>query len=120
MAKIVLHQWEMSPFCNKVRRCLAHKGLDFEVENYNGLLARRAAKLSQVGTLPVLDHEGERIWDSTRIAERLDQLYPGRALLPAAPRARAEVAFEPEHHARRQIEGQCGAQRQGGGLVGQG
>lgn len=93
MAKIVLHQWEMSPFCNKVRRCLTHKGLDFEVENYNGLLARRAAKLSQVGTLPVLDHEGERIWDSTRIAERLDQLYPGRPLLPAAPRARAEVAF---------------------------
>ncbi|MGH8462358.1 MAG: glutathione S-transferase N-terminal domain-containing protein, partial [Stenotrophobium sp.] len=39
MGNVVLHQWEMSPFCNKVRRCLKYKGVDYTVLNYNGLLA---------------------------------------------------------------------------------
>ena len=39
---IVLHQWAISPFCGKVRRILEHKGLPFEVVDYNGLRARKA------------------------------------------------------------------------------
>lgn len=92
MAAIILHQWEMSPFCNKVRRCLKHKGLDFEVRNYNGLKARKAATLSEVGTLPVLDHDETRTADSKRIAEFLDQQYPEAPLLyPADAVARAQA-----------------------------
>ena len=94
MASIVLHQWEMSPFCNKARRCLRHKGLDFEVRNYNGLKARKAATLSEVGTLPVLDHDDSRIVDSKRIAEFLDQQYPDAPRLypdDAVARAQAHV-----------------------------
>lgn len=92
MAAIVLHQWEMSPFCNKTRRCLRHKGLDFEVRNYNGLKARKAASLSDVGTLPVLDHDDTRIADSKRIAEFLDQQYPeAPRLYPKDPVAAAQA-----------------------------
>jgi glutathione S-transferase len=91
MATIVLHQWEMSPFCNKVRRCLRHKGLAFEVVDYNGLLARRAAGLSPAGTLPVLDHDGQRIGDSTAIARFLDERYPTPPLFPADAEARASA-----------------------------
>jgi glutathione S-transferase len=86
---IKLHQWEMSPFCNKTRRCLKHKGLAYEVENYNGLLARKAASLSPTGKLPVLDYDGERIQDSSRIAEFLDRKHPERPLYPTDP---AELA----------------------------
>ena len=82
MPSVTLHQWEMSPFCNKTRRCLKHKGVAYEVENYNGLLARKAASLSPAGKLPVLDYDGERIQDSSRIAEFLDRKHPERRLYP--------------------------------------
>lgn len=85
MPEIVLHQWEMSPFCNKARRCLGYKGLAYQTVNYNGLLARKAASLSPVGKLPVLDYDGERIQDSNRIAEFLDRKHPERRLFPTDP-----------------------------------
>jgi glutathione S-transferase len=89
MPTILLHQWEMSPFCNKARRCLAYKGLRYDVKDYNGLLARKAAALSPVGKLPVLDYDGERIQDSSRIAEFLDAKHPARPLFPPDPQALA-------------------------------
>lgn len=91
MAAIVLHQWEMSPFCNKVRRCLNYKGLVFTVVDYNGLLARKAAALSPAGQLPVLDYDGERIQDSSRIAVYLDARHPAKPLYPQDPRVLAKV-----------------------------
>jgi glutathione S-transferase len=91
--KIVLHQWQMSPFCNKARRCLTRKGLGYEVVDYNGLLARKAAELSPAGQLPVLDYDGERIQDSSRIAEFLDRKHPDPALYPADRQALARARF---------------------------
>ena len=89
MPQILLHQWEMSPFCNKARRCLAYKGLKYQVKDYNGLLARKAAALSPVGKLPVLDYDGERIQDSGRIAAFLDAKHPERPLFPRDPQVLA-------------------------------
>jgi len=93
MAMIRLHQWEMSPFCTKVRRSLRHKGLAFEVENYNGLKARHAVKLTPVGTLPVLEYDGERIVDSAAIAAFLDRKHPDPPLYPRDPEERARARF---------------------------
>jgi glutathione S-transferase len=55
------------------------------VQDYNGLAATRASKLSAVGKLPVLDYDGERIQDSGRIAEFLDRKHPHKALYPKDP-----------------------------------
>jgi len=85
MADVVLHQWRVSPFCTKVRKVLRHKGIAYRVENYNGLRASRAAKLSAAGKLPVLDIDGQRIGDSTAIAVFLDQRQMAPALYPADP-----------------------------------
>jgi glutathione S-transferase len=85
MPAIVLHQWEMSPFCNKIRRCLNYKGLAFTVVDYNGLLARKAAALSPAGQLPVLDYDGERIQDSAAIAAYLEHRHPAKPLFPQDP-----------------------------------
>jgi glutathione S-transferase len=85
MPAIVLHQWEMSPFCNKIRRCLNYKGLAFTVVDYNGLLARKAAALSPAGQLPVLDYDGERIQDSGSIAAYLERRHPAKPLFPQDP-----------------------------------
>ena len=91
MTSILLHQWAFSPFCGKVRRILEHKGLDYEVKNYNGLLALQVPKLSSAGKLPVLDIDGERIQDSRRIAAALEQRFPDKPLVPGDPQARAQM-----------------------------
>jgi len=91
MTEVVLHQWQVSPFCAKVRRMLRHKGIAFSVQNYHGLLASKAAKLSAAGKLPVLDIDGRRIADSTAIARFLDERQPTPPLYPVDP-AQAAMA----------------------------
>lgn len=89
MAGIVLHQWEISPFCGKVRKALWHKGIEFSVLNYNGLRATKASALSPAGKLPVLDIDGQRIQDSSAIVAFLEARDPERPLFPKAPAERA-------------------------------
>jgi len=89
MAEIVLHQWEISPFCGKVRKALRHKGIEFSARNYNGLLATKAGALSPAGKLPVLDIDGQRIQDSSAIVAYLEARDPERPLFPKAPAERA-------------------------------
>lgn len=86
---VTLHQWEISPFCGKVRKVLRHKGINFSVVNYNGLLATKASKLSSAGKLPVLDFDGERIQDSSSIVAFLDSRVPQSPVLPKEPAQRA-------------------------------
>jgi glutathione S-transferase len=91
MHKLVLHQWEISPFCTKVRAILRHKGLAFEVREYAGLAARKAAGLTPTGKLPVLDYDDERIADSSAIAAAIEARHPDPPLLPADPVQRAQA-----------------------------
>jgi glutathione S-transferase len=93
MPAIVLHQWVISPFCAKVRRILEHKGLAYEVVNYNGIRARKVKGLSAAGKLPVLDYDGERIQDSSDIAEFLEKKHPEPPIFPTDPVLRAQAHF---------------------------
>jgi len=93
MPTIVLHQWKISPFCGKVRQILEHKKLAYQTVDYNGLLARKAAGLSPAGKLPVLDHDGERIQDSSDIAAFLEAKHPEPAIFPRDPVLRARAHF---------------------------
>ena len=93
MPAIVLHQWAISPFCGKVRRILEHKGLAYTTVEYNGLRARKAKGLTDVGKLPVLDYDGERIQDSTDIANFLEARHPEPSLFPGDPQQRARAHF---------------------------
>jgi glutathione S-transferase len=89
MPDVVLHQWEISPFCRKVRKILAHKGVAYQTREYNGLRARAAASLSPAGKLPVLDYDGERLQDSSAIFDFLEAKHPAPPLLPDDPHERA-------------------------------
>lgn len=96
MAKIVLHQFNAdpgvesgSPFCVKVHRMLVFKGLSYEPHDVGS--PRELGRLNPgVRKVPVLEHDGELIADSSRIAAFLDERYPDRPLLPSGPRARAK------------------------------
>ena len=80
MTEIILHQWEISPFCNKVRKILSAKGLQWREVNYNGLRARKAASLSPTGKLPVMQHGETTVQDSSKIADFLEKTYPEHPL----------------------------------------
>jgi glutathione S-transferase len=73
---VILHQFEISPFCQKVAKALRHKGIAFEAIDYNGMASAKAQTLSKVGKVPVLDIDGKRIQDSTKIVRYLDEAYP--------------------------------------------
>jgi glutathione S-transferase len=91
MAMIILHQWEISPFCGKVRKVLRMKSLHFSVVNYNGLLAARAGRLSPAKKLPVLEYDGQFIQDSTDIAQFLEVKQPQPPVYPTDARERAKA-----------------------------
>jgi glutathione S-transferase len=83
MTKVVLHQWDISPYCRKVRKVLRFKGIPYQSVDYNGIRAPQAARLASSGKLPVLDWDGNRIADSSMICEFLDQQVPNPPLYPA-------------------------------------
>lgn len=89
---VVLHYWEISPFCQKVAKALKFKGISFETVNYNGILGAKVNGLSKVGKLPVLDINGQRLQDSTRIARYLDDTFvDSPRLYPVDAQAKAQV-----------------------------
>src|SRR5262245_49681495 len=86
----------LSPFSAKVRIILAEKGLPVEVleipwsrQTLWGPKPPEFLAVSPRGKVPVLLDDGGAIYDSTIIAEYLDERYPKPALFPAGPMARA-------------------------------
>ena len=84
---IKIYQFEVSPFCDKVRRACRYKNLPFEVQEVSML---SAGKYSSAKKLPVIDDGSERVEDSTQIVQYLDKKYPEPALYPTDP---AELAL---------------------------
>jgi glutathione S-transferase len=84
----VLWQYNFSNFNEKVRWALDFKGVPHV---RHSLLpgGGRAMAFSRRGTLPVLDLDGERIVDSTRIIAALERRFPDPALYPEDPAQRA-------------------------------
>lgn len=80
----------LSPFCTKVRRALVFKGVSHEVQVVSSqedvrLLNPRRRKL------PVLEHNGKVVVDSTNILQFLDERYPAPALYPEDPYSRSQA-----------------------------
>jgi glutathione S-transferase len=73
MSKIVLHGSRLSPFVEKAYRALRYKGLDFEWIDLGSPLELR--KLNPVTSkMPVAFFDGERVYDSTLILRRAEEL----------------------------------------------
>jgi glutathione S-transferase len=94
VAPPVLWQYNFSNFNEKVRWALDYKGV---AHVRRSLLPNtpRALLFSLRGTLPVLDLDGERLVDSTRIIEALETRHPQPALYPTET-AERERALELE------------------------
>ena len=96
----VLWQYTFSNFNEKARWALDFKGIEHERRSLMPG-GPRAMWFSLRGTVPVLDLDGRRIVDTTRIIDALEQLRPEPRLYPANPdereRALALEDFFDEH-----------------------
>jgi glutathione S-transferase len=93
MSRVVLHRFPISHFSEKGRALLDFKELDYEVRDYTlGLPQREIVKLSGQRKVPVIEHDGKVVHDSTRIAHHLDEAFPDkRRLIPLEEPLRSEV-----------------------------
>ncbi|MCB1445583.1 MAG: glutathione S-transferase family protein [Rhizobiaceae bacterium] len=79
--------WSMRPWL-----ALKAAGVDFEDElvRFDFPAGNPAIKaLSEGGTVPVLEHDGLRIWESLAIVEYVAELFPDKRFWPANRRDRA-------------------------------
>ncbi len=100
-----LYHVPLSPFCRKVRLCLAEKKIECELkeERYwekdpDFLRRNPAAKV------PVLRIDGKTMAESAAICEWLEEVHPEPALMPTDPDGRYEVRrlvswFDDKFHA---------------------
>ena len=89
--KLYYHQ--QSNFSRKIRILLAEKNLDCELKEVN--LANKPSaeflQISPIGRVPVfIDEDGTVIWDSTLIAEYLDETYSYPNFYPTDSKTRLE------------------------------
>jgi glutathione S-transferase len=96
MPEIRLHQFgpfpgvdSGSPFCTKVHRALAFKGLAYRPKNAASPAAVK--KINPRGKLPVIELDGRLIPDSSAIFRALDELQPEPRLYPEDVATRARV-----------------------------
>ncbi len=88
----ILYYHPLSNFARKIRILLVEKKLDYELKAVN--LQEKPPeflKVSPIGKVPVfVEEDGTVIWDSTLIAEYLDQTYPEPNFYPTHPQAKLE------------------------------
>ncbi len=86
MSGLLLHQVQVSPFAAKVRRALRYKDIEFNVKNYSVMQLKEVRKnINPTGKIPVLEHNGAMIVDSTSIIAYLDENFAGPRLYPDNP-----------------------------------
>ncbi len=89
---VILHQYDMSPFSEKIRKILAHKNAPWRAVTQSMWLPRPhlTPMTGSYRRIPVLQI-GADIWCDTRlIARKLDALFPNPPLVPRGLEAAAE------------------------------
>lgn len=92
---LTLYHANHSTCSQKVRLCLAEKGLDYESRlinlGTNEHLTPEYLAINRNGVVPTLVHDGRIVCDSGVICEYLEEVFPENALMPSDPVERAEV-----------------------------
>ena len=96
MSRMTLWGFDGSTYVRTVKMVLAEKNFsDFEQVQVNVLAGepKSAEHLSRhpFGKVPVLDHDGMRILETTAIARYLNDVLPGKSLVPSTPKERAKM-----------------------------
>jgi glutathione S-transferase len=90
--KPVLYQYRISPFCDKVRRAMRLKGIEWDIVEVPVVPPGKFKHISPTGKFPAVDFGGGKIVvDSTDIIRHLDEIAPEPRLIPIDPRDRADA-----------------------------
>jgi glutathione S-transferase len=88
---VVLHQYHMSPYNEKLQRMLRYKGIEFSEQYWSLMQQKKLKQYNPVGKLPAVEYQGQWVCDSTDAAYFLEGLYPEPALIPPDAAGRAMV-----------------------------
>ena len=88
--KPVLYQFRISPFCDKVRRAMHLKGLQWDTVEIP-IIPGKYKHISPTGKFPAVDFGGQVIVDSTDIITHLDSIIAEPRLVPTDPVQRADA-----------------------------
>jgi glutathione S-transferase len=92
VSELHLYSYQTCPFARRTRMTLLEKGLDFKLTEIDVLnKPDDFAEISPYGKVPVLLHDGGRVYESTIINEYIDERFPEPPLMPADPLRRAEA-----------------------------
>ena len=93
---IRVHRIPFSTNVERVALAAGAKGIEVEWVDHDPADRAEIVRLSSQELVPVAEIQGEVLFDSMRIVERLEELAPTPALYPAAPaeRAMADVFVE--------------------------
>lgn len=106
---IKIHGHPLSPFVRKALLTLEIKGVEYELDPViPGSPDPAFRAISPLGKIPVLEHDGFTIPDSSIICRYLERVFPAPALYPADPKAEARATWIEEFVDTRLIEA-CGA-----------
>ena len=92
-----------SPHCWRVKMALRHKGLEVEEIAWR-FVEKDAIAASGQGLVPVIEDQGETLFDSWTIANYLDEAYPDRPLLFSGDEAKT-LCFFLKHWIERGLHG---------------
>src|ERR1700693_5017516 len=96
MSDTILWGTDASTYVRTVKMVLAEKGVtDFKQVPLNVLAGDPKTpehrERHPFGKVPVLDHDGMRILETTAIARYLNEVLPGKSLIPLTPKDRARM-----------------------------
>lgn len=92
---MILYEHPLSPYAQKVKIALRHKGIAFDLLRPDGIgsgnVPGEFAKGNPRGEVPLLIDGDLRIFDSTIMLDYIDERWPDPALMPADPARRARI-----------------------------
>jgi glutathione S-transferase len=90
MTKPVVYGFQRSTYVNIVRLVLTHKQVAFEFNDLEEQMGSpRHTELHPFGRVPILEHDGLRLYETSAIVLYLDGVFPDPPLQPQDRRARA-------------------------------
>ena len=88
---ITLYQFSSSPLCEKVRRIMHYKGIEYQINEVDRAKTEDYVSVSPYGKFPAIDDDGSPVCDSTDIAHYFEGKFPEKALVPEDPVLAAQV-----------------------------
>jgi glutathione S-transferase len=95
MAQPIVYGPAYSTYVRSVRLALHEKGVPHELVEVDILTGANKQKShierQPFGKVPAFEHDGNRFYEASAILRYIDEVFPGVALMPSTPAARAKV-----------------------------